>query len=569
VIAAPIRRALVALLAAALAGTVAAPGPSAAAAPPGADMTGTGPQPKALGLGSKAALAQDRCDEATGHTDFVSVGTGPFCVSPWPKGKDNGGATAPGVTATSVKVVVLIPNEQMSAQSASTGAAQPKNQATGETATMDKALEDYNTVYEYAIQKYGTYQTWGRTPEIEYVTASGSDETAQRADVLEVVARKPFMVLDQTGGDVFETAIASRKILVFGGAGDNEAAAEQSPYRWIQGSDPDASVYLTASFLGRSLSGEKAKWAGDENITTQTRSFGVVYPETGVDVDVFKAQLKKAGSTPVAQAVSYDNSDPSRATEGAPTIITKMKSAGVTSVVLFTTAPVMKALMASATNQDYRPEWIITGYQYHDWDGYGRGNDQSQMSHAFGVGILPPAYEGSSDITGVFQWYWGDHVGNYGAAQAQAIGLVYGAMQYAGPTLTAANVKKGLFAVPAGGGAATGTTIFQAGYGRTVRLPYDEYGVPGTDRTLAWWNPDITGGTNAVRSIVGKGKLMYLDGGKRYAYGEFPKKQPAFFDASASVSEIPTSSAFRGGVVPAPNPCPECPVNGGNGLAQS
>jgi hypothetical protein len=163
---------------------------------------------------------------------------------------------------------------------------------------MDKTLDDFDAVYRYASEKYGTYQLWGRTPEIEYVTASGSDETAQRADVLEVVAKKPFVVLDQTGGDVFETAIASRKVLVFGSAGNNEAAAKQSPYRWIQGSDPDASVFLTASFLGRSLSGEKAQWAGDDATKAQKRSFGVVYPGTGLDIDVFKAELKKAGSTP-------------------------------------------------------------------------------------------------------------------------------------------------------------------------------------------------------------------------------------------------------------------------------
>ena len=102
------------------------------------------------------------------------------------------------------------------------------------------------------------------------------------------------------------------------------------------------------------------------------------------------------------------------------------------------------------------------------------------------------------------------------------MGFIYQAIHYAGPTLTAQNVKKGLFAVPSTGGASDGTTNFQQGFGRTVGMPYDEYALLGTDRNLAWWNPDITGGANAVASIVGKGKFMYLDGGKRYAYSEFP-----------------------------------------------
>ena len=540
--------------------------PSSAAAPPDTDMTGTGPQPKGLGLGSKAALAQDTCAE-NGHTDFVYVGSGPFCVNPWPEGKDNGGATAQGVNATSVKVVILIPNEQMQAKLASTGAAQPKNQATGEQVTIDKTLIDHTTVYEYARQKYGTYQLWGRTPEFEYVTASGDDEAAQRADALEVIDKKPFMVIDQTRGDAFASEVAAAKILVWSESGNNEAAAKQSPYRWIAGQDPEATVYLAASFLGRSLSGEKAKYAGDDELKSQTRKFGVVHPEAGLDMDVFQSELKKAGGTPAVEMLEYDDTDPAKAPEAAPTIIARMKSSGVTSIVLFASAPMMTALMAEATKQELYPEWILTGYRYHDWDGYGRGADQTQMMHAFGATPLPPGFEGAADNLNIFQWYWGKNQGHFGPAQVQVMNLVYGSIQYAGPTLTAANVKKGWFSVPATGGPATDSTFFQAGYGRTVRLPYDEYATPGTDRTLSWWNPDITGGTNAVASIVGKGKLMYLNDGLRYGYGGFPKKEPKFFDESVSVELIPLASQFKDGIQPPDNPCPDCPVNGGAGLA--
>ena len=101
---------------------------ASAATTPQVTGKGTGPQPKGLGLGSAAALAQKTCTP-NGRTSFNIVGGGPFCVNPWPKGKDNGGATAPGVTATEVKIVAYIPNDQMLA--GGTGAAGPKNQATG------------------------------------------------------------------------------------------------------------------------------------------------------------------------------------------------------------------------------------------------------------------------------------------------------------------------------------------------------------------------------------------------------------------------------------------------------
>ena len=108
---------------------------------------GTGPQPTAQGLGSSAALAQKTCTP-NGHTSFNFVGGGPFCVNPWPAGKNNGGATAQGVTAKTVKIVAYVPNDQMLA--AGTASDKPKNQATGQTATVADSIADFKKSYDYA-----------------------------------------------------------------------------------------------------------------------------------------------------------------------------------------------------------------------------------------------------------------------------------------------------------------------------------------------------------------------------------------------------------------------------------
>ena len=55
-------------------------------------------------------------------------------------------------------------------------------------------------------------------PVLENVTASGADESAQRADAVEVIARKPFMVFDMTatstgGATTFSTLVADEKIV--------------------------------------------------------------------------------------------------------------------------------------------------------------------------------------------------------------------------------------------------------------------------------------------------------------------------------------------------------------------
>ena len=550
--------------------TVALLAPAAAAAGAAGNAEGTGPPPTGVGIGSKAALAQESCDAASGHTDFVYVGSGPWCVNPWPEGKDNGGATARGVTATEVKVVVYVANEQMLAQgSGAASNGRPVNQATREPATPEASIRDFEAIYEYTTERFHTYELWGRKPVFEIVTASGADETAQRADAVEVLAKKPFMVMDGAdftlGADVFSTAIAAGKTFVWSASTNSQNAAAQAPYRWSGGQDTSAGPYVVGSFVAQSLSGRKAKFAGDDAMTSKPRAFGVVHPQSGVDVGAFEESMQENGAEERALTLEYDETDPALLDQQAPTVVTRLKSDGVTSVVLFADGRMMSSLMKAATAQDYRPEWILTGFGFHDFDGFGRAADQSQMAHAFGAGILPPSYEGTPapGPAGVFPWYWGTSQGNTSSTLGLTVQNAYVTMHYAGPKLTAANAQKGLFAAPATGGAAEGTTYFQSGFGRTVGLPYDEHASIGTDRNLAWWNPDLTGPSNAAATLVGKGKLMYLDGAKRFRYAEFPTKEPKFFDESASVGSVPVSSAYVGNVAPTANPCVGCPSTGG------
>ncbi len=555
-------RILIALCALALIVVGSSPVATAADAPPGTGP-GTGPQPKGLGLGSPEALAQKNC-APNGHTNFNAVGTGPFCVNPWADGKDNGGATAPGVTATSVKVVVYIPSEQSFASSQVV----PKNQATNQTATLPDAIADWQKVYDYAQQTIKPYQFWGRTIDMELVTATGSDETAQRADALEVISKKPFMVFDLTrgstgGAPVFSAAVAARKIIVASASTTAEIGAQQSPYRYNYGADPDAGAPLAASFVGRTLAGKKAIWAGDKSFTSKTRVFGVVAPDTGFDLDDFKARVKQNGGPTITAAVSFDATDPANVGAQIPILVGKLKSAGVTSVVLFGDQSVVGPLTKAATSQDYSPEWVFTGYGYQEYDVFANAYDQEQMKHAFGMSVLTPAIGTPPDYLNnpPFDWYWGAKQGNTFSLLPGLFGFVNAAVQYAGPTLTAANVKKGLFAAPAVGGAATGTVAFQSGYGNTVGMPYPEYSLLGSDRAFVWYQPDTPGVAQAAGFKV-KGLFLYMDGGKRYSYKDMPEQQPKFFDEKGATGDVDASAQYPGGKSPDAIPCTQCPSNG-------
>ena len=288
---------------------------------------------------------------------------------------------------------------------------------------------------------------------------------------------------------------------------------------------------------------------------SQTRSFGVVYPSTGFEIDVFNTQMKKSAGGAPAESLAFDSSDPTKAPEAVPGFVTRLKSSGVTTVVLFTTAAVTRSLMEAATAQEYQPEWIITGFGYHDFDGYGRANDQAQMAHAFGVGVLPPAYEGQPATSGLFQWYWGTTQGNYAPTGTVAVTPVYQAMHYAGPTLTAKNVQKGMFAAPALGGPAQDTTVLPD------RLRTDRAACPTTSTARRAPTGRCCGGTPTSPAAPRRCAPSWARAGsctsttaQRYAYGEFPAK-PKFFDESASAVEVPWSTTFPGGVVPPENPC--------------
>ena len=521
---------------------------ASAATPPGVSMKGTGPQPSGLGLFSKAALAQEQCSK-NGRMWFSTEGTGPYCVNPWPKGKSNGGATAPGVTATEVKVVVYYSDSP-------------------QAATFPQSVDDTQAAYQYASDTFHTYQLWGRKPVYEMVQLSGADETAQRADALKVIAMKPFMVMDisdpSKGAPIFATTVANAKILVASSSTTPEAGAKQSPYRWNYGQDQTASVPLTAAFAGRSLSGKTASFAGDKALTSKKRVFGAIYPQNLVDIAAFEKQLKENGGA-LAKAVAFDPADPTKTTEALPTLVLQLKDAGVTSVIAFADPATFAPMLKAAANQQYSPEWIITGFGYTDFDVFGRGFDQEQMKHTFGIGSLSPfSAPEPGGVTerslGAFNWYWGDTTTktNDGGFVNP---FVYNALHYAGPKLTAANVKKGLFAAPV---LTNGTAGNSSGYGNTVGMPYPEYALFGFDSALIWWNPTESGPGNAV-GIPGTGKFMYLSDGARFGYTSFPKSEPKFFDTNASVALVPLASKFPGDVIPPKTPCTGCPSAGGPG----
>jgi hypothetical protein len=90
-------------------------------------------------------------------------------------------------------------------------------------------------------------------------------------------------------------------------------------------------------------------------------------------------------------------------------IITKMKEAGVTTVVFSGDPLGPQYLTKIATEQDYFPEWVLGVTQFVDTTVFSRTYDQRQWAHAFGPSNLfvrmPSSVAGPGFL---YRWYFGE-----------------------------------------------------------------------------------------------------------------------------------------------------------------
>jgi hypothetical protein len=518
-----------------------------------------GPTVKGVTYNSPAALASPNCDAATKEIKIVLL-TRPPCVEPW-KGGDNGGATSRGVTAGAVKVVMYLPTDAYMKQINAQGV--PVNRATGQTGLYEDSIKDMLPVFLHQ-----GWETYGRQIDVDYVTMSGTDEAAQRADAVDVIARKPFFVADLVGAPAFASQVAAAKIIVQSSTGTNADAAKQAPYRWLGADDPEGGPTNAGEFAKQALVGKPARYGGDD-VKSKTRKFGVLYQTDGIDVSSFLDQLPKGSYVTGQYTLPVDSSQAATAMQQqAPTLLTKMKSEGVTTMVVFGPFTAMGPVLSAATQQQFTPEWFVPGSLAFDVAIVDRTFDQSQWKHAFGLGqVFPPVVGGTlNQNTAYFNWYWGPNQGTYGAFGLSAWMTLFRGLMSAGPKLTPKTFQQGIFSLPAVGGAATGSTqSYLTGYGHAAGTSYDEYASLGYDFHLWWWDADAVGISSGA-PVSGTGRTGYLHDGHRFAAGSWPKGDQPFFDKSKTMyEEVATGPAGPGQAVlgaadQLPNyPCTGCP----------
>jgi hypothetical protein len=476
----------------------------------------------------------DRCDTTTGKLKYPSFFAGE-CYAPFTG--DNGGATATGVTSNSIKVVFYQaqPTDPILNYITQAVKVDDTNAQTAQT------MQDWMTFYD----RY--YETYGRKIELVPFTATGTaiDEVAARADANTIAQDiKPFAVW---GGPIltptFGDELAARGVLCIscGPGSSYDYFTKRAPYLWGLGILPEQGQTHVVEYLAKELANGNAEHAGDPAMHARKRTFGLIYISTSDQdekvTDRFEANLAAAG-VPLAARLAYKS--PIDLQNGAPGLIAKLKDAGVTSL-LFAGDPIApQPLTQAATAQEYFPEWIITGSALTDTAAFARTYDQKQWAHAFGVSFgaarSDPRATGSKFL---YRWFFGQDAPASTAAATAVINpaLFFPVIQGMGPDVSAQNFEDTVFAANATTHAITQPSL---SYGNKGIWPQTDYsGVD--DATEIWWDPTASGPDEIQRQ--GQGLYQYVDGGKRYFPGEWPKQPTRAFDPNGAVSIYPTPPA--------------------------
>lgn len=467
-----------------------------------------------------------KCDTSLGTLAFPSV-YAPQCFAPLTG--SNGGATSPGVTGSTVKIVLYLPPQDSAILhyifSPIPSSDFSKNSQVNET--MQQWMKFFNSYYNL----------YGRQVQLVNFTGTGdiNNAVAAAADATSIAEMHPFAVW---GGPsltpAFADTLTAHKIVCVGCGGISNSAYYQknSPYQWTLGMLPEQSLIEMINWMKNQVNGHKAIYAGQANFKKENRVFGVVALSSTTTADKTNQALVKAfnkNGIKIAQLVTYQS--PVDLLTSAPSLIAKLKAAGVTSIIFAGDPIVPQTLTKAATAAQYFPEWLLSGTSFYDVSIYARTYDQKQWSHAFGVssGTVPTT---SNQWVSLYKWYFGEAPASPDAAILQ-IGtavMFFNALQETGPSLTPGNLKKALFAAPV---TKSNPIKVSTAYGNHGIWPTADYA--GTDdNTQIWWNSTVVGPDSYGH--VGAGLYEFVDGGKRYLPSQWPTQITKAFNPKGAVT---------------------------------
>ena len=538
--------------------------------------SGTGSPSSGGFSGGKSSVSTDPyCDPKTGRVEIPTL-YAPSCVPPF--SGNNGGATYNGVTAKSITVAVPLSSDQ--AQAAAVAAAAGDHDS---EAQVRQVAQDYVNEFEHHVQ------TYGRQVNLVYFTSNynSNDSTdAQNAECqadATYVAKTlhAFMSWDQQaqncGTVAYQNTLAHDGVLCFCTTTvPSSYYLQWAPYVWGTGLPDETAGYLMRTeVICKELAPYAPKYAGESDLNAPAvskRVFGLIWPGASTldnttvyegGANYFAQQLQQKCGVTLKDKVSFPIVDTNGPAD-AQTLMAKLKSDHVTTVILVADPIDPIYLTTAATKELYFPEWFDTGSALTDESHYGRLYDQTQWRHAFGFSALPDRVPNALG-DGYNMYNWAYHTAPPAAYTFPTEYLwaleFFSGVSLAGPDLTpytyqcgeppytatthsgplgsakgvpcVGQVYPGLFGYPISPSDYTQRVANAVVSFGSKLWPWDDYNAYD-DGTLIWWDPSASGPDETNSN--GAGLWRYLYSGKRYLLGQFPTGQQPWFNSANTVT---------------------------------
>jgi len=421
----------------------------------------------------------------------------PPCVFEIFKG-DNGGATAPGVTATEIRVALPLWSWD------------PENKA-----VVEALVSHFNRRYEFYGRRF--------TPVFVETWAPAGDPEQSEATAQDLLAAKPYAVVSwlgySTSAAIYRRVAEERVFSVVSNSPGFDSEAVVDGLTWLVDPPLDDRLWAGAALVCRAFNKRSARHAGPGSVDKPRKFAVVVLSEAGVrpDPGPLTGGLRGCGAD-----FEVFEAPISGGTDDYQTLMLQLKQ-GEFTTVLTVGSVISQGLHQSASSVGYFPEWLDLGvwgaHWEEGWVGAGAASSTSgQRDHAFGftpeVRVQPDAespamwalreggYGGPSERFVVEKWY-------------QGLLVLAAGIQGAGPNLTSDTFAQALRSTRFPNPNAGGPPYWQPGIGFGLGdfVFHDDYAV-------WWWNENAPSQTN--QSSSGRGSFCYLDRGARFTAESLP-----------------------------------------------
>ncbi len=449
---------------------------------------------------------------------------------------DNGGATWRGVTRDRVEVVLYA--EGLHHEVDLTKPWRPSDEAPRESVFQRNLVRTMKAHLRYFQQRY---QTYGRQVHVVARPAAVQDEDGRRApncvdrkaSARETIRREPFAVvrLGLWGGACYRSPILNAGIMMFGINYDLPRAdyLRHAPLHWGFFPDQETTAAHIASFFCRTLRDQPARFANDPTLRDTTRRFAALYPASvGGTGDMFAPEHEQIALLTVEQTRARCGLRiEQRAYDGDnwADILVGFKRSGITTILCRCPWTDVSVIQNSASAIAYFPEWFfempMTVAQYARVVG-----DAKQG----GFGLLPrwrqPGFREQQHYQAYTRMEPGSRPNQASVEIYHALHSLFSGIQTAGPDLTPANVRRGMFTLnlvrpddpwhPSGG------------WGRYAEAATGDYTF--LDSAMAWWW-DSTG--TEPGGAPGEGCMRVARDGHRFFINDWPTDDAMLYDSAA------------------------------------